>query len=1303
MVAITINGTVTLDESLSLQTGTDPTNVNDGNDVALSVMSSSIDPDVVAFYNRLFGASQLNQSSAFATANGIARSASNFIAIDAQGGTISGLGFDNGSGVPLTTYGGVPANGLLVPNVTAVNGGAVYLFADSVLGNKAALGYDATGNLVFALLLDPNAGMTQAQVWMVQFEAISNPIFPSNYDEGVNLFDTIGVSASATTQFAFDALPSGNNYFGMVGTTTNALVVVGADPDPVDNGDGTFGFSNDSDTVNTSKGGGSVTIGINDQNFNPGEGAYFTYVSGADTDFVGKALDANEADDVSNIQFGSRIEVGAASTKVVQVSGDALAIMTIKCFNGNDTADGTAFGLSSPSALGTGSVVAILKIEVLNALNQVIRTLTGADLVQDANGAYVVGDLNDNYSVKWYTKVGANGAVHDQTLIGSGNGEKFDIGAFGIDQPNAARADIGNQVIFEDDGPQVTLANTANLIRVDETIGQNGGAEDDSTSLGRITVSGSDLFTTTQDYGTDGAAATGSSIYSLKVGAANADVDSGLDDTVTGSNVMLHWVDAQTVEGRVGATTTVAFTISINAGNGAVTVDLARALVHGNAADPDESATPLSIDASKLFAVRTVKDGDLDTAAAQVDLGPRINYEDDGPTSSLSLNAVAIRVDESVGQNSGEDESASLGKVTVLGSALFTAGAAAYGSDGAKASGSDLYSFRIASELVDSGIDDTLTGANILLHKVDDQTIEGRLQGGTTVAFVMTINATSGDVSVDLKRALEHDDPDDFDESGTSSLSIDASKLFAVRTLTDKDLDTHKAEVDIGPSFKFEDDGPGFASQIASATIDGGDKNPISHSLNGLSGSDSPAHYTINKWSPLTGYTAVPNDAGDNVTVVDYLITGTTTLAFRLAVSDTNTLADPDDNSGMYTFTNYLDPPIARQEFDFTFFPSGQSLFGVLLDDDQQNAQHPASGLLVVGQNVVLDSKGAYLGGTDTINTSQGGGAVTIGVNNQMFDPGDGAVFVYLSNPDRSSCATASKSDGLTQTSSDDADVLDFGGTLETKGASIEIVQRQGSDPLGMKLTCYDLSDDGNHDAAFDPLSTKTRKIASDDIGQSRSWMDHPNGDVLSSGAFAKIDSIKVYDTGVATPKAEFTINKNTGVVTVITGGGVTVVADQDHDGDYDADDFVTIVGFQDNDTIAFTSDTVHDAVLVEGWSGAWDVGGFNIEQGLDAPDIDLSFSVAITDGDGDIEYGYDTTFDDFSIRLDGTGANNDPNNDPPDDFASSYDGKPAPLTVMDSDISRLYASDSYDGKPDLLMSVMYPDMSRIIPTDMLF
>ena len=34
------------------------------------------------------------------------------------------------------------------------------------------------------------------------------------------------------------------------------------------------------------------------------------------------------------------------------------------------------------------------------------------------------------------------------------------------------------------------------------------------------------------------------------------------------------------------------------------------------------------------------------------------------------------------------------------------------------------------------------------------------------------------------------------------------------------------------------------------------------------------------------------------------------------------------------------------------------------------------------------------------IKTSQGGGPTTIGVNSQMFDPGEGAYFTYAKNPD---------------------------------------------------------------------------------------------------------------------------------------------------------------------------------------------------------------------------------------------------------------------------------------------------------------
>ena len=1271
MVAITITGTAILDETTGLQTGTNPALDSDGNDIAFSVLQNAattghatFDVDVKAFFDRLFGTAtgQLGLSTSFATGIGVSRTAANFIAIDAEGGTVTGIGFDNGNGAPLPTYTGSNFASGVLTTFEAVNGGAIRLFADATLGNKGAIGVDTQGDIVFALLLDPNAATTQARVWMVQFEAIKNPTFPTNHDEPVNLFDTIGVSASATTKFDFSDLPSGNNYFGMVGTTTNALVVVGADPDPVDNGDGTFGFSNDSDTINTSKGGGSVTIGINDQNFNPGDGAYFTYVSGANSDFVGKNLDANEADDLQNIDFTSRIEVGAASTKIVQVSGDALAVMTIKCFNGSNTLDGTAFGFDTgaASALGTGPVVPVLRIEVRDGTGALVLTINNP--TANADGSYTVSDLNDNFTVKWYTVVGAAGAVHDQTLLGSGNGEKFDVGAFEIDQPNAARADIGSQLIFEDDGPAVTLALTANgEARVDESTGQNGAPETEPAgSLGVITVARATLFDTTQNFGTDGQAATDPSLYSLSVSVQN--VVSGIKDTVSGKDIVLFKVNDTTVEGRLDGETTIAFVVTIGATSGDLTVDLRRAVVHGDPDDPDEADSVEFIDAGKLFANRTVKDGDLDTAAAQADIGPRVKFEDDGPTATLSLNAVQIRVDETVGQNGApETEPAgSLGTVTVLGSALYTT-SAAFGNDTAAASNSSVFSFRLSAQDVDSGIDDTVTGSNVVLHKVNDQTIEGRVGNTTTVAFVLTIDATSGDVTVDLKRSLEHDDSADFDEAGTSSLSIDASKLFAVRTLTDRDGDKHGAETDIGPAFKFEDDGPGFSGQIASATLDAGSTTPVSRTLNGLPGVDTPAHYTIDKWSEIAGYTAVPNSTTGDVTKVEYFITGTTTLAFTLQLSDTNTIADPDNNTGMYTFTNHLPPPMGRQEFDFTFFPSGQSMFGVLLDDDEQPDLTPDSGLLVVGRNVVLDGNGAYIGGTDTINTSQGGGAVTIGVNNQMFDPGDGAVFVYLSNPHRDSCATAAKNDGLTQTSADDGDALGFAGTIESLGASIEIVQRQGSDPLGMKLTAYDLADDGPHARAADPLGTVSRKDTSDDEGDSRDWLDNPDGDVLSSGAVVKITSVSVSDTGAAAPKAVFTINTTTGAVTVVSGAlsGITVKADQDNDGDYDANDFVTIVGFQDNDTIAFTTAAPHDAVLVEGFSGAWDVGGFNIEQGIDAPDVDLSFSVAITDADGDIYRGFDTTFDDFRIKLDGTGANDDPNNVAPTAFTTSLDTAP--------------------------------------------
>ncbi|WP_176593615.1 S-layer family protein [Sphingobium sp. EM0848] len=700
MASITITGTAILDESLGLQT---PATSDTGNDIAFSDLqaAATTDADVLAFYNRLFGtgAGQLALSASFATANGIAKTADNFISVDAAGGTVNSLGFDDGSGGALPVWTGVAnfSAGVLT-TFDSVDGGDIRLFADPVLGSRAALGYDSSGHLVFALLLDPNAGLTQAKVWMVQFEAIKNPDFPSNYDDPVNLFDTLGVSAGTTTHFDFSTLPSGNNLFGMVGTTTNAIVVIGANPDPV----GT-GFSNTSDTINTSKGGGSVTIGVNDQNFNPGEAAYFTYVSGANANFVGAALDANEADNVANIDFTSRIEVGAASTKIVQVSGNNLAVLTIKAFNGDNSLDGAAFDPTPPSgasALGNGTAVPILRIEVRDANGALVQLITNP--VADSNGVYTVSNLNDNYTIKWYTQYNGQGAVHDQVLLGSGAGEKFDIGGFDIDQPNSARADIGAQLIFQDDGPTVAAVPSTNFVQHDETPGvQNGGADPaDKDVAGSAFIAGSsgptvdslfsgvvstgDLDVTPKDTGNAiGFARSGGSLLTTPTGSFGSDgagtvplsyalsVSDGTYSGVSttgGTQIFLYngsGATAGLILGRVGnelaggdtanANGDIAFALAVDSSTGEAFIAQYLSLNHPTGgASYDETITLLAA-AVQMSVTRT--DGDGDTAVdSNNNVGDLFKFDDDGPTVAATPSTNFVQHDETAGvQNGGAD------------------------------------------------------------------------------------------------------------------------------------------------------------------------------------------------------------------------------------------------------------------------------------------------------------------------------------------------------------------------------------------------------------------------------------------------------------------------------------------------------------------------------------------------------------------------------------------------------------------------------------------------------------------------
>ena len=168
---------------------------------------------------------------------------------------------------------------------------------------------------------------------------------------------------------------------------------------PVLNPDGTF--TNASNTINTSQGGGNTTIGVNNQMFDPGEGAYFTYVRHAVSNFIGTNLDAGEADNANNMQYtdgdnaatNDTIEVDSAFLKVAQLQGGGLATMSIAAFN----IDGSPQGDDLIPASGDNPV-AITRV--------VVYAADGTTVLEDSS---LAGPQNANIVITFGTGTGAGG------------------------------------------------------------------------------------------------------------------------------------------------------------------------------------------------------------------------------------------------------------------------------------------------------------------------------------------------------------------------------------------------------------------------------------------------------------------------------------------------------------------------------------------------------------------------------------------------------------------------------------------------------------------------------------------------------------------------------------------------------------------------------------------------------------------------------------------------------------------------------------------------------------------------------
>ncbi|WLG42549.1 DUF5801 repeats-in-toxin domain-containing protein [Pseudomonas sp. FP1740] len=335
-----------------------------------------------------------------------------------------------------------------------------------------------------------------------------------------------------------------------------------------------------------------------------------------------------------------------------------------------------------------------------------------------------------------------------------------------------ATLNIGQNLVFKDDGPSISTTGTEPTLTVDETVLATNATQSFAANF-------------TSAFGADGA---GTLTYALGVVAGA----SGLTDTATGQAVNLS-VNGGVVEGRTATSNDLVFTVSV-AANGDVTLDQIRAVVHPDATNPDDSKTLTSDTLVTLTATKTDKDGD--SAQATLNIGQNLVFKDDGPSISTTGTEPTLTVDETVLATNATQSFA----------ANFTS---AFGADGA---GTLTYALGVVAG--GSGLTDTATGEAVNLS-LNGTVVEGRTATTNLLVFTVSV-AANGDVTLDQQRAVVHPDATNPDDS--KSLTSD-TLVTLTATKTDKDGDSAQATLNIGQNLVFKDDGPSISTTGTEPTL----------------------------------------------------------------------------------------------------------------------------------------------------------------------------------------------------------------------------------------------------------------------------------------------------------------------------------------------------------------------------------------------------------------------------------------------------------------------------------------------------
>ena len=579
----------------------------------------------------------LGLSNTFPTSVGVATKANSVTVNATLGSQLVGTTFTDGSGGPLTGDPLTDDSGL-----NTVNGKDILLFAD---GNDTVIGkYDSDGNgsadaIAFVIRKQDviNAGATSDQV---TFNIVTYvPIFHGDNtdpDDAVDLGNTLKLAASEQLSFSFAGAPSGSNLFMTFGDPNGTqIVVIGKDPLNQSQG----GTITTKDVLNISQAGSTTSFGVNGNQINPDEGAFITYVTGTNTNFLVPNLDQNEADVEANIAFTNVVNATTASFTVNQTN-PGIGPVTVKISAFTTAAEP---GVNFVDGLTNDTHVNITSFSLTNVVVKSGHTQFFPAASIDVNGNLIITGLSSGDTVQWTT----NG-THDRVLIEnisnadgiSGNDNNtFDIGGFGIVTSSGASTFVGQQIVIEDDGPTAGIVQGTPTVAHDETAGVQGDADDTTDAavaalFAGVTNTSTDLSptgyaqepnpvvsSTGSSTGTDG----GTTAFSLAVSVAG--VDSGLD-TTDGTGIFL-FKEGDLVVGRIGSSSgAAAFAVAINSATGVVSVAQYASLKHPDGTNPDDS---VSITDGALLAVVTVTDGDGDTATNSTGIGDAVQFQDDGP------------------------------------------------------------------------------------------------------------------------------------------------------------------------------------------------------------------------------------------------------------------------------------------------------------------------------------------------------------------------------------------------------------------------------------------------------------------------------------------------------------------------------------------------------------------------------------------------------------------------------------------------------------------------------------------------